>query len=220
MPPGAVHADALSREVTQLVGQNKLDLYKLHKFEYAGPRKPALIDTKPGRYFTIDGRGKPGGPVFNARLGALYNAAFTVKMAKKASGKDYAVCKLEGLWWLDSPESDFSNQPDETWNWKLMIRIPDFIEDNDLREAIRKLKDRGKSAEVAEVRLENLDEGRVVQMLHVGPYDDEARSIAQMKQFVEQQGLAIRGLHHEIYLSDPRRVPAARLRTILRYPVG
>jgi hypothetical protein len=209
-----------SREVTQLTGRNKLDLYKLYKSEYAGPRKPALIDTGPARYFTIDGRGEPGGPVFNARLGALYNVAFTVKMAKKASGRDYAVCKLEGLWWLDSPESDFSTQPAATWNWKLMIRIPDFIGEKDLREAIQKLKDKGKSDDVMEVRLENLDEGRVVQMLHVGPYHDEARSIAQMKQFVEQQGFAIRGLHHEIYLSDPRRVPPARLRTILRYSVG
>lgn len=203
-----------------MTGPNKLDLYKLHKSEYAGPRKPVLIDTKRARYFTIDGRGEPGGPVFNARLGALYNAAFTVKMAKKASGKDYAVCKLEGLWWLDSPQSDFLNQPADTWNWKLMIRIPDFIEEKDLREAIQKLKAKGKPADVSDVRLENLDEGRVVQMLHVGPYDDEARSIAQMKQFVEQQGLSFRGRHHEIYLSDPRRVPAARLRTILRYPVG
>ena len=100
-----------------------------------------------------------------------------------------------------------------------MIRTPDFIGTKELQAAISKLRDKGKPAEVSSVALETLKEGSCVQVLHVGPYDGEAATIAQMKNLAAAEGLSFHGLHHEIYLSDPRRVAPAKLRTILRHPV-
>ena len=157
--------------------------------------------------------------MFQARLGALYNVAFTIKMAKKFAGQDYAVSKLEGLWWGDKNEGHFVDQPRQNWNWKLLIRTPDFIKNSDVSEAARSLRAKGRSTDVVEVRLESLREGRCVQVLHVGPYDEEAGTIELMQRFATEAGLPLHGLHHEIYLSDPRRVDPARLKTILRQPV-
>lgn len=197
----------------------KLDLYELHKDEYATPKKPQLIKVKPAKYLGITGRGAPGGEVFAQKLGALYNVAFTIKMAEKFAGSDYKVSKLEGLWWGNADNEDFLLTPREEWNWKLIIRTPDFITKKHLQNAIASLRDKGKPAEVSEVKLETIKEGVCVQMLHVGPYTEEIKSIEVMKDFARQQGLRFHGLHHEIYLSDPRRVAAERLKTILRMPV-
>ena len=151
----------------------KLDLYKLHKAEYAMPKKPALVRTKPAQYLAINGQGAPGGPRFTACIGALYGAAFTIKMTRKFAGKqDYAVCKLEGQWFMDG---ETACRPKDEWKWKLMIRTPDFISPEDLKTAVATLLKRGKSREVEEVALETIDEGACVQMLHVGPYEKEPR---------------------------------------------
>jgi hypothetical protein len=184
----------------------KLDLYVEHKAEYVAPKKPVLVDVRPAQYLAIAGHGKGGGPEFQLKLGALYNVAFTIKMAKKATGRDYGVCKLEGLWRSDQ-------------DWTLIIRTPDFISAKDVKDAVPKLREKGKDAEVAEVGIERLDEGRSVQMLHVGRYDREQGTIEVMREFAAGAGLRFGGLHHEVYLSDPRRVAAEKLRTILRYPV-
>jgi hypothetical protein len=199
---------------------SKLDLYRLHRADYAAPRKPMLLEIKPANYLAIEGRGEPGADLFQVKLGALYQVAFTMKMAKKFAGQDYAVCKLEGLWWQETLESDPPQEQRAKWKWKLIIRVPDFIQQRDLRETMEKLKAKGKASEVEEVRLETLRERQCVQLLHVGAYEEEARSIERMKEFARENGLSFRGLHHEIYLSDPRRVAPARLRTILRHPVG
>ena len=197
----------------------KLDLYKLHKAEYAATRKPALVELKPATYLAIAGQGAPGGEAFTASIGALYGVAFTIKMTRKFAGKqDYAVCKLEGQWWTE-PDSDFGKLPPEQWRWKLLIRTPDFISEADLRQAVAVLLKRGKGEDVKRVRLESLAEGPCVQMLHVGPYDKECETIAVMQTFAQKKGLEFSGKHHEIYLSDPRRVPPERLKTILRHPV-
>jgi len=198
----------------------KLDLYKVHKAEYVTPKKPVLIQTKPAKYLTIAGQGAPAGEAFQRSVGALYGVAFTLKMAKKFAGNDYKVSNLEGLWWGDKEGEDFSAQPPDTWNWKLIIRVPDFIAAKDLKPAIATLRGKGKPPEVADVKLETIREGQCVQMLHVGPYAKEGETISQMVALAREKGLQCRGRHHEIYLSDPRRVPAERLRTILRLPVG
>lgn len=197
---------------------DKLDLYRIHKDEYATPRKPALVRIKTAQYLAIDGQGEPGGERFTAAIGALYGMAFTIKMTRKFAGlQDYAVCKLEGLWFFDG---DAREIPKTQWRWTLMIRTPDFVSARDLTAAVATLLKRGKPREVEEVRLESITEGECVQMLHVGPYDREHESIAAMRALAEAKGLSLKGPHHEIYLSDPRRVPAERLRTILRVPVG
>lgn len=195
----------------------KLDLCKLHKDEYVTPRQPVLLNTKPAHYLAISGQGAPGGDAFATRIGALYAMAFTVKMTRKFGGlQDYAVGKLEGQWFFDD---DPARVPKDQWRWKLLIRTPDFIKAAALKKAVATLSKRGKPPEVKEVKLERIAEGRCVQMLHVGPYDRECETIAKMKAFVEGKGLRLVGPHHEIYLSDPRRVPPERLKTILREPV-
>jgi hypothetical protein len=201
--------------------KTKIDLYKLHKADYVTPKKPVLIQMKKASYLAIAGQGEPGGAVFTAKIGALYGMAFTVKMTRKFGGKqDYAVCKLEAQWSAAEGGGDFSSVPRDQWRWKLMIRTPEFVKKDELKVAVAILLKRGKGAEVQEVQLETLTEGRCVQMLHVGPYDREPESIALMKAFAGEQGFKFHGLHHEIYLSDPRRVPAERLKTILRMPVA
>ena len=189
----------------------KLDLYREHRDEYVAPRDPALVDVAPARYLAIVGRGKPGGAEFANAVGALYTVSFTIKMASKAAGSDYAVSKLEGLWWKEGSAVE--------WTWQLMIRVPEFITRTHLADAVKKLLDREKDEIVTRVTLETLDEGKCVQVLHIGPYTAEQPTIAKMRAFAKQQGLSFKGRHHEIYLSDPRRVEADKLRTILRQPV-
>jgi hypothetical protein len=198
----------------------KLDLYKVHKADYIAPKKPAIVRLKPATYLAISGQGAPGGDEFTACIGALYGMSFTIKMTRKFAGQqDYSVCKLEGQWWADGSDSSLANAPKEQWLWKLMIRTPEFIKEKDLEQAAAVLVKRGKGANVERVGLETLDEGDCVQMLHVGPYEKESETIALMEAFGEKQRLRFHGRHHEIYLSDPRRVPPERLKTILRHPV-
>jgi hypothetical protein len=200
--------------------KEKIDLYKLHKAEYVALRKPSLIQTKPAMYLAISGRGAPGGEDFQARIGALYSMAFTIKMTRKFEGReDYAVSKLEGQYWSDSVEGDFSRVPPGEWQWTLLIRTPDFIVQEDLDKAIAALEKRGKSPLSREVKLQAIDEGHCVQMLHVGPYEREKETIQNMLAFAVSKGFVPHGRHHEIYLSDPRRISPEHLKTILRLPI-
>ena len=203
-----------------MASNDKIDLYKQHKDQYVNAKKPVLVTMDEATYLTITGQGAPGGPEFTDRIGALYGAAFTVKMTHKFAGlQDYAVCKLEAQWWLDGESCDFAKTPKEQWNWRLMIRTPPFVEQKELDDAAHKLIEKGKAPSADQVKLESVTEGLCVQMLHVGPYEEEGRTIGVMNAFAEQQGLALHGRHHEIYLSDPRRVPPEKLKTILRIPV-
>lgn len=197
-----------------------IDLYKLHKADYAAPRKPALVDIGAASYLAVGGRGSPAVKAFQEGIGALYGVAYTVKMTRRHSGlQDYAICKLECLWWTDNEGGDFVGVAPERWNWKLLMRVPDFVGAGEIAKAAEALVEKGKAASVREVRLERLNEGRCVQMLHVGPYDREPETIERMRAFARERGLGFHGRHHEIYLSDPRRVAPEKLRTILRMPV-
>jgi hypothetical protein len=198
----------------------KLDLYQLHAAEYVAPRSPTLVATKPGRYLAITGTGDPDGPAFAEKAGALYAMAYTVKMGKKKLGQDYKVAGLEGLWWAAGGSAKLATTRRDAWRWKLLIRVPDFIKARCLTMAARVLLAKGKGKVVAEVKLERIAEGRCVQMLHVGPYAAEAGTIGAMLEFAAANGFRFTGRHHEIYLSDPRRVRPEKLRTILRHPVG
>jgi hypothetical protein len=190
----------------------KLDLYRQHAAEYIAPKTPQLVKVSPAKYLAIRGQGSPGSEGFQACIGALYAMAYTIKFARKFAGLDYKVCQLEGLY-----ESGW--EAGQEWKWKLIIRIPEFITAKDRTQALATLKKRKKGPLVEMVRIEKLREGRCVQMLHVGPYAEEARTVSQMQQFIASQGFQFHGLHHEIYLSDPRRVKPEKLRTILRHPV-
>lgn len=201
--------------------QDKLDLFKLHKAEYAMPMEPVIIVLAPAKFLAISGRGVPGGEEFAATLGALYGVAFTIKMTLKQQGQDYKIAPLEGRWWRDDPANiELTGSGEEPWNWKLLIRTPDFVAADNLAQAQESLLKKGKSELVTEVRLETSEDERVVQVLHVGPYDQEVPTIKRMLDFAESEGYEVYGPHHEIYLSDPRRTAPERLRTILRYPVS
>ena len=197
----------------------KVDLYKEHHAEYATPKEPVFVAIGPAKYLTITGQGSPKGKEFEAAVSALYSVAFTVKMAEKSAGHDYKVCHLEGQWWTDGG-ADWQITEPEQWRWRLLIRVPDFVEETRVRAAIEMLTAKRRGGElVNQVTLGTLEEGHCVQVLHVGPYSAEKTTLDKMDRVTTSRGMRFRGPHHEIYLSDPRRVPEARLRTILRHPV-
>lgn len=198
----------------------KIDLFKeLKKTEYIQPKSPTLVEIGEGSYLKINGAGAPGGDEYIAKIGALYAMAYTIKMTRKFDGlQDYVIGKLEGQWWSDHGP-DLKTVPQEQWLWSLMIRTPDFVDATELATAVEKLIDKGKDPEVRNVRLETISEGPCMQMLHLGPFENEWETIAQMLNFAHEHGFESHGHHHEIYLSDPRRVAPERLKTILRMPV-
>jgi hypothetical protein len=197
---------------------DKLDLYRENKKEYAATPKPALVEIRPAVYLSINGRGAPGGSEFSDAIGALYGVAFTVKMTRKFAGKqDYAVSKLEALW--PNLNCDGVAPDKEQWIWELVIRTPKFVTQKDVSPAIETLMKRGKGTAVQRVGLRSLSEGLCVQALHVGPCEDEGKTVATMRAFAEKHGLRVAGTRHEIYLSDPRRVAPSKLKTILRQPM-
>lgn len=199
----------------------KLDLYRTHREEYRATRRPRFVEIGPARYLTVIGVGRPGEEPFQECIGALYAVAFTVKMASKAAGRDYAVCKLEGRWWPAG--NGPANEPGDaiaSSRYQLLIRTPAFIDSKRVAEAVGKIAARRAVPRLADVALEDLNEGRCVQILHVGPYEREAETLEAMRRFADDNGAVMTGLHHEIYLSDPRRTPPERLRTVLRHPVS
>ncbi len=199
----------------------KLNLVSAHKAEYAQPKAPALLHIGPGQYLAVDGEGDPNGPAFQDAVGALYSVAYTIKMRKKRDGTDYAVAPLEGLWPASAGLAPELAQPKAGWRWTALIRTPDFIEAEDLERAVAELERKKKGGPaLGRVRLERLEEGDCVQMLHVGPYAAEAATVAAMHAFAAAHGRTLRGRHHEIYLSDPRRTAPERMKTILRQPVA
>jgi hypothetical protein len=195
----------------------KLDLVKLHKADYEAPRTPKILRIPPARYLAISGTGRPGGEEFQGKLGALYAVAYTLKFQEKSRGRDFRVPMLEGLYQLGGDPHGFV--PGAPMRWRLIVRVHDDIRRSDLNAAVRAMAAKGKEGPFRDVGLATLREGTCVQMLHVGSWAEEEPTVDQMIRFAAAQGRALQGDHHEIYLSDPRRVPTARLRTILRYPV-
>ena len=201
------------------VEMTKLDLRKELKAYYSARRKPEIIDVPPGKFLTIPGKGDPNGDEYQQALQALYGMSYTLKFAQKAKGRDYTVMHLEGLWWIEDGIFDLNNPaPRESWRWKSMIRQPDFITE-DMVEEIRPDVREKRGPKVDEVKLENFNEGLCAQVLHVGPYREEGPTISSLHKFIEEQGYRMRGDHHEIYMSDPRRSKPEKLKTILRHPV-
>jgi hypothetical protein len=198
----------------------KYDLKKELKRFYSAKEKPELINVPEINYLTYTGRGEPGGVAYTEGLGALYAAAYTLKFASKKKGRDFTVMGLEGLWWWEDPGivNLEDAPPRDTWNWMSLIAVPDFVTSVMLEDAIPEMiKKKGKTLE--KVRFERINEGLCAQILHIGPYSDEPRSQKALHGFIAQQGYRLRGRHHEIYMSDPRKTPPERLRTILRHPI-
>lgn len=183
--------------------------------------RPAAVDVPPARFLMIDGSGSPDGEAFQQAVGALYAIAYTSKFAlKKAGGPDVKVPPLEGLYEvLADPAQALEAATRERLRWTLMIRLPEPI-DEDLVERARAeaAKKKGLPA-IANVRVEEFDEGQAAQVLHLGPYSSEPATIETLREFIAEQGRVARGGHHEIYLSIPGRTRPERMKTILRQPV-
>jgi len=202
----------------------KVDLKReFAQLYYTGARakEPHLIDVPPLQYVMIDGAGDPNtSEDFQKATGALYAVAYSIKFAARNVGSEFGVMPLEGLWWTDPPEA-FSMDDKSMWSWTLMILQPELVSTAMVDCGLASALDKGKidSETAAKVRLETLREGTSAQVLHIGPYADEAPTIAGLHAFVEASGCRLRGKHHEIYMNDPRRVAPEKMKTLLRHPV-
>ncbi|MGW5052722.1 GyrI-like domain-containing protein [Actinokineospora sp. NPDC004072] len=209
--------DALTEDRTV----EKYDIKKARKALYAPPSRDfAVVDVPPIQYLAVDGRGDPNtAPAYAAAVEALYGVAYTLKFAGKAQGRDFVVGPLEGLWRADDP-SVFTKRSKDAWEWTMLISQPPWITEDMVRNAVDSVARKKSLPALAEVRLLTLTEGTSVQILHIGPFDDEAPTLDRLHHdYLPAHGLTFNGDHHEIYLSDPRRTPPAKRRTILRQPV-
>jgi len=179
-------------------------------------REFGVVEVPRFEFLAVDGSGDPNtSPDYADAVAALYALSYAAKFAsKRMLDRDYVVAPLEGLWLGDSPEPFVAGRKAD-WRWRMLVRQPDWLTDEVRGEARARAK-----RDVTGVREEELVEGLSVQILHVGSYDDEAPTIARLHyEFLPQHGYVENGPHHEIYLSDPRRVPPERLKTVLRQPV-
>ncbi|MEQ3551045.1 GyrI-like domain-containing protein [Pseudonocardia nematodicida] len=184
---------------------DKVDLKRTLPCYRARRDTPELVDVPDLRYLMLDGHGDPNTAAWTDAVSTLFPAAYRLKAAaRRELGRDHVVMPLEALWWADDMASFTDARDKSRWHWTVMIMQPDWIEPGMVTGG---------------PRLETLSEGRCVQALHVGPYDDEAALIRRMHDGIGPD-LRLTGRHHEIYLSDPRRVEPAKLRTILRQPVA
>ena len=187
--------------------------------EYQATDDPRLIDISPAQYVVIEGMGEPGQEAYRRRLDSLLSVSRQVRSGFMDRGQGYAIGRLEVFFWGVKGPGDFFLEPRSDWNWRLSIRTPGVVEPEHVVTAIETLRSQGAEPEVAKVRLLKLKEGRSVQILHLGPTGTIGRSVEKMSDFAREQGLSFHGLHHEIYLTDPREVVPDLLRTIVRMPV-
>ncbi|WP_156724792.1 GyrI-like domain-containing protein [Streptomyces apocyni] len=193
-----------------------LDAYQAKRDQFR------LVDVPDFQYLMIDGHGDPNtSPAYAEAIKALYPVAYTLKFASKRDlGRDYVVMPLEGLWWAEDMDAFTASRDKSRWDWTLMIMTPDWIDQQMFDAAVEQAGTKHHLARLGDIRLESLSEGVCVQTLHVGSFDDEAGVLARLHhEFIPDNGLHMVGKHHEVYLSDPRKVAPEKLRTILRQPV-
>ena len=197
--------------------KKSLDAYQAKRDQFR------IVEVPDAHYIMIDGHGDPNtSPAYAEAIGALYPVAYKLKFASKRDlGRDYVVMPLEGLWWAEDMESFTGSRDKSRWDWTMMIMTPDWIDRHMFDTAIQKVGVEDPPARLGDIRLEPLSEGRCVQTLHVGSFEDEAEVLARMHhEFISHNGLRMVGKHHEIYFSDPRKTAPEKLRTILRQPVS
>ncbi len=205
---------------------NKLDLTKAHKTYFTAKPTPELVNIEEAHFISLTGKGDPSAPAFAKNIEALYSTAYTIKFVYKAKNSDFVVSKLEGQWWFDEARFPGKNiktaateVPRSEWEYRLLIRMPDFVTAGDIEAAKQSVIARKHIELAAQVQHFTLNEGKCVQMLHVGPFSTEPESLLKIAAFTEQNNLGRNGLHHEIYLSDFRKTSPEKLKTILREPV-
>ena len=204
----------------------KLDMTKQYKTYYTAKTQPQLLHVEPARYLSIAGKGNPDGEVFAQHTQALYTITYRVKFMCKALKKDFTVAKLEGLWWFNEEKWGIpvspgipANVPRSEWEYRLLIRMPEYVVREYIREAVLQAIAEKPNPYLQAVELFETAQETVVQVLHVGPFHEEPESLEKIWGYMADHGLEKAGHHHEIYLSDFRRTVPEKLRTILREPV-
>ena len=181
----------------------------------------ALLDVPEQQFLAVDGSGNPNTATeYAAAVQALYSVAYTLKFTSKEQfGRNFVVAPLEGIWWADNPEA-FTVGAKDAWHWTMLISQPDWISEAMIGAAKAPALAKKKLPVIGHVRHLVLKEDQCAQALHIGRYDDEGPLLAELHgPYFAANGLDFAGLHHEIYLSDPRRTDPAKLRTVLRQPV-
>ncbi len=189
------------------------DLYRASAKAVANVSVPAM------NYLMIDGNGSPNtAKSYQDAIQALYALAYGLKFKIKrgATGIDYGVMPLEGLWWVDDLR-DLENK--DKWNWTMMIMQPRYVTAKLVKETLAENAQKKNLTALSLVRFESLREGKAAQILHLGSYADEKPTIDKLHEFVWGNGYKLRAKHHEIYLSDARKTAPAKLKTILRHPI-
>lgn len=200
----------------------KVDFKRELKNLYMPPAKDfTIIDVPPMHYLMADGSGDPNtSQSYKDAIEALYAVSYTIKFASKNElGRDYTVPPLEGLWWADDMVS-FTRRDKSAWHWTMMIMRPSWIIPAMIERAAAAVQRKKVLPALPLLRDERLDEGRSVQIMHIGSYEDEAPVLARLhREFMPKHGLTFNGKHHEIYIGDPRKTAPGKLKTVLRQPV-
>lgn len=204
------------------------DFKKEYKEFYMPKGKPEIVTVPAMNYIAVHGCGNPNedGGDYKKSIELLYGIAYTIKMSKKGDHKiegyfDYVVPPLEGFWWQDGVDGiDYSHK--ENFQWISVIRLPAFVIRSDFEWAAEEAT-RKKKMDFSKVEFLTVEEGLCVQCMHTGSYDDEPATVSMMHEFIESQGYALditdKRLHHEIYLSDARKVAPEKLKTVIRHPI-
>ncbi len=204
------------------------DFKKEYKEFYMPKNKPQIVTVPPASYIAVQGQGDPNeeGGAYQKAINVLYAVAYTLKMSYKTDYKiegffDYVVPPLEGFWWQEGVTGiDYSSK--ETFRWISVIRLPDFVTKKDFDWAVETAAKK-KKTDCSCAEYLTINEGLCVQMLHVGPYDDEPATVAVMDEYLAQNGyvndITDQRLHHEIYLSDARKVAPEKRKTVIRHPI-
>ena len=209
-------------------GKMAFDFKKEYKEFYMPARKPSIVAVPKMNYLAVRGSGNPNAEnsEYKNSIGFLYSIAFTIKMSYKGAHKidgyfEFVVPPLEGFWWQDNAAA-IDNADKDGFNFVSLIRLPDFVAKNDFDWAVQEATKK-KRQDFSKVEFLTYDEGVCVQCMHIGPYDDEPKTIALMHEYISANGYELdineRRYHHEIYLSDPRKCAAEKLKTVVRHPI-
>lgn len=204
------------------------DYKKEYKEFYLPPKKPTIVEVPKMNYIAVRGQGNPNEEEgeYKKAIGLLYGIAFTIKMSYKGTHKmegyfQYVVPPLEGFWWQENVKGvDYSHK--ETFQWIAVIRLPDFVTREEFDWAVEEATNK-KKEDFSKVEYFTYEEGMCVQCMHIGSYDEEPLTVERMHAYMEEQGYVLditeQRMHHEIYLSDPRRTAEEKLKTVVRHPI-
>ena len=201
---------------------DKIDFKKELKYLYKpSAKKVDIVEVPKMNFLMVDGQGDPNtSQSFQDAIDVLFSLSYTLKfMIKRGEiGIDYGVLPLEGLWWTDDMSS-FSVEKKDGWKWTLMIMQPELVTREMVQEAIEQVRVKKNPVSLPLQRFESFDEGKVAQIMHIGPFSEEGPTVEKVHSFIEESGSQRTGKHHEIYLSDIRRAAPERWKTIIRQPM-